>query len=383
MDGGNGIGLGEIKKGISNSRLVNKDKLKSSDNIELVITKFSYAADTTITTIIGGENFTTFLQTIHSKYTLIDLHNDILEIMIDDPNYHLANLHNYNHTDIPRLKLGGVDVQFFSIWVSPTAYTNYFQQSLVMRDLFYSELAANTTTIAQATTMQGALNLNSENKIAAVIGVEGGHSIENSIDNLLTLYNAGMRYLTITWNNSTSWAISAKDPRSAIQGLSVFGRQVIHTMDSLGVIIDVSHTGIQTIQDILTVTTNPIIASHSGARSVHNHYRNLYDSQIQDIANTGGVIGIVFYPYFLNGSSSAAIVDVINHIDHIVNLVGPDYIALGSDFDGIEVTPIGLEDTSKFPDLTLALLQHGYTEQEVAKFLGGNFRRVFEQVCNN
>ena len=200
--------------------------------------------------------------------------------MIDDPNYHLADLHNYNHTDIPRLQLGGVDVQFFSIWVSPTAYTNYFQQSLVMRDLFYSELAANTTTIAQATTMQGALNLNSEDKIAAVIGVEGGHSIENSIDNLLTLYNAGMRYLTITWNNSTSWAISAKDPRSAFQGLSVFGRQVIHTMDSLGVIIDVSHTGIQTIQDILTVTTNPIIASHSGARSVHDHYRNLYDSQI-------------------------------------------------------------------------------------------------------
>jgi membrane dipeptidase len=381
LDGGNGIGLGEIRSGISNS--YNSDKSTEAVNIEIVITKFSYAADTTITNITGGENFSTFLQTVHSKYTLIDLHNDVLEVMIDDPTYHLSTLHTYNHTDIPRLQSGGIDVQFFSIWVSPTAYTNYFQQSLVMRDLFYSELSADTSTIAQATTVQDALDLNNQNKIAAVIGVEGGHHIEESIDKLVQLYNAGMRYLTITWNNSISWAISAKDNRSTTQGLDNFGRQVIRTMDSLGIIIDVSHTGIRTIQDILVVTTNPIIATHSGARSVHDHYRNLYDSQIQDIANTGGVIGIVFYPYFLNGSANSSIADVIAHIDHIVNLVGIDYVAIGSDFDGIEVTPMGLEDTSKFPDLTLALLQHGYSESELEKILGGNFRRVFEQVCAN
>jgi len=381
LDGGNGIGLGEIKTGVSVSNKALKGNY--STNVEIVITKFSYAADTTITNIIGGENFTTYLQTIHSKYTLIDLHNDVLEVMIDDPNYHLSDWHNYNHTDIPRLKTGGVDVQFFSIWVSPTVYTNYFQQALVMRDLFYSELNANTSSIAQATTMQHALELNNQNKIAAVIGVEGGHTIENSLAKIDTLYNSGMRYLTITWNNSTEWAISAADSRTLTQGLSEFGRQVIRKLDSLGVIIDVSHVGIKTIQDILEVTTNPIIASHSGARAINNNKRNLYDWQIQDIANTGGVIGIVFYPYFLTGSSSAAISDVIEHIDHIVNLVGPDYVALGSDFDGIEVTPLGLENTSKFPALTLALLQHGYTEQDVAKFLGGNFKRVFEQVCKN
>ncbi|MBE0538621.1 MAG: membrane dipeptidase [Ignavibacterium sp.] len=381
LDGGNGIGFGEIKSGVYTSSRAMIGI--TSTNIEIVITKFSYAADTTITNITGGENLSTYLQTIHSKYTLIDLHNDVLEVMIDDPNYHLSEWHNYNHTDIPRLKTGGVDIQFFSIWVSPTAYTNYFQQALVMRDLFYSELADNSSNIAQATTMQNALELNSQNKIAAVIGVEGGHSIENSLDKLVTLYNSGMRYLTITWNNSTDWAISAADSRTLTQGLSEFGRQVIRKLDSLGVIIDVSHVGIKTIQDILEVTTNPIIASHSGARAINNNKRNLYDWQIQDIANSGGVIGIVFYPYFLTGSSSASIADVIAHIDHIVNLVGPDYVAIGSDFDGIEVTPVGLENTSKFPDLTLALLQHGYTEQEVAKFLGGNFRRVFEQVCKN
>jgi membrane dipeptidase len=304
--------------------------------------------------------------------------------MVGDPNYHLATLHNYNHTDIPRLQQGGVDIQFFSIWVSPTEYTNYFNQALVMRDLFYSELAANISTIQQATTIDQALQINAQNKIAAVIGVEGGHHIEESIDKLVQLYNAGMRYLTITWNNSVSWAISAADSRTTTQGLNSFGRQVIKTLDSLGVIIDVSHTGIKTIQDILQETTNPIVATHSGARAIRNHTRNLYDWQIQDIANSGGVVGIVFYPPFLTSNPPAYISDVIQHIDHIVNLVGIDYVAIGSDFDGIGTNVvIGLEDVSKYPDLTLALLEHGYTEQEVAKILGGNFRRVFEQVCGN
>lgn len=380
LDGGNGIGIGEIHSGISKNYYANNI---SATALEIVVSKFSYAADSIFASVAGGENFVTELQTIHSKYTLIDLHNDILEVMINDTSYHLKDLHSYNHTDIPRLQTGEVNMQFFSIWVDPFDYPYYFEPALNMRDRFYSELALNPITIGQANTMQEALTLNSQNKIAGVIGVEGGHHIDNSIDNLIELYNSGMRYLTITWNNSTSWAISAKDSRTLTQGLNNFGKEVIRKLDSLGVIIDVSHTGIKTIQDILTITNNPIIASHSGARSVHDHYRNLYDWQIQDIANTGGVIGVVFYPYFLNGSSNASIDDVIAHIDHIVNLVGTDYVALGSDFDGIEVTPTGLEDVSKFPDLTIALLQHGYSEQEVAKFLGRNFKRVFNQVCGN
>ena len=382
LDGGNGIGLGEIRSGISNR--FSSDIAIPVYNIEIVITKFSYAADTTIADIAGGENFSTFLQTIHSKYTLIDLHNDVLEVMVSDPDYHLADFHTYNHTDIPRLQQGGVDVQFFSIWVSPTGYTNYFQQALVMRDLFYSELDANFSIIEQATTMSQALRINNQNNIAAVIGVEGGHHIENSLDKIDTLYNAGMRYLTITWNNSTSWAISAQDSRTLVQGLSNFGRDVIRKLDSLGVIIDVSHVGIRTISDILAITNNPIIASHSGARAIRDHYRNLYDDQIQAIANGGGVIGIVFYPPFLTSNPPAQINDVIAHVDHIVNLVGTNHVAIGSDFDGIGTNVVvGLEDVTKYPDLTLALLQHGYTELEVAKFLGGNFRRVFEQVCGN
>ncbi len=384
LDGGVGIGLGEIRTGLIGNF---KDEIAIPVlSVEIIITKFGYAADSTTTNISGGENFSTYLQTVHSKYTMIDLHNDVLEVMVNDPQYHLATLHTYNHTDIPRLQQGEVDIQFFSIWVDPdsTHYTNYFQRALTMRDLFYSELTANPLTIAQAITIQQALELNNQNKIAGIIGVEGGHHIQNNLDYLDTLYNAGMRYLTITWNNSTNWAISARDSRTLTQGLTEFGKQVIRKLDSLGVIIDVSHVGIKTIQDILAVTTNPIIASHSGARALRDNTRNLYDWQIQDIANSGGVIGIVFYPPFLSNSSPVDISNVIQHIDHIVNLVGVNYVAIGSDFDGIGTNVvIGLEDVSKFPDLTLALLQHGYSELEVAKILGGNFRRVFEQVCGN
>ncbi len=172
LDGGNGIGLGEIYTGVSIN--LTKNNSTASTPIEIVITKFAYAADTIISNINGSEYFSTYLQTIHSKYTLIDLHNDVLEVMVSDPNYHLADLHTYNHTDIPRLQMGGVDVQFFSIWVSPTAYTNYFDQALVMRDIFYSELASNTSTIEQATTLQQALQINNQNKIAAVMVLKAG-----------------------------------------------------------------------------------------------------------------------------------------------------------------------------------------------------------------
>ena len=236
--------------------------------------------------------------------------------------------------------------------------------------------------LEQARTASEALAINAQGKIAGVLALEGGHSIENSIDHLIQLYQAGVRYMTITWNNSTDWAISAQDPLSQEMGLSDFGRKAIRTMDSLGIMIDVSHTGIKTIEDILETTRNPIIASHSGARALHDHYRNLYDEQIIAIANTGGLIGVVFYPSFLASSRTTVNVQtVVDHIEYIANLVGVEHVAVGSDFDGIERTPIGLENASQFPNLTLGLLKRGYSRQEAEQILGGNVLRVFRQVC--
>lgn len=382
LDGNSkGTGLQDFYQ-IGNPSVATINK-NNTNTFKIVYSKNSHLSDSTQITLNGGESLMMLLTSFHAASKLIDLHNDILEVMVHDTSYHLKHRHNYNHTDIPRLKDGGVDLQFFSVWVSPSQYSNYYQQALVMLNIFNSELNQNVNSISQARTWFEADSVIQQNKIAAVIGVEGGHHIENSIDKLVNLYNAGMRYMTITWNNSTDWAVSAQDSRSTTVGLNDFGKQVIRTMDSLGIIIDVSHTGIKTIQDILQETQNPIVATHSGVRALRNHYRNLYDWQIQDIANSGGVIGVVFYPYFLNGSSNAGIQDVIAHIDYIKNLVGIDYVAIGSDFDGIEVVPLGLEDTSKFPNLTEALFDHGYTKEEVEKILYKNFKRVFEQVCGN
>ena len=392
LDGGNGDGLTSIQSSGNTSshfqsRNKNHDGLlskPSSIQTSLIISKLGFISDTVITAVNGGEYFSTKLVTVHSHATLIDLHNDVLEVLAANPSYHLGTLQSSHHTDIPRLQKGGVDIQFFSDWVNPTQFPEslYYDQSQVLMSKLNNEINSNPSTIAQARNLQEALDLNNNGKIAAVIGVEGGHSIENNLDNLVNLYDQGMRYMTITWNNSTSWAVSAADSRSATVGLSDFGRSAIRMLDSLGVIIDISHTGIKTIQDILEVTHNPIVATHSGVRAIKNSTRNLYDSQINDIANSGGVIGVVFYPPFLT-TGTADIDDVIQHIDYIVNLVGIDYVAIGSDFDGIETTPVGLEDVSKFPALTLKLLEHGYSQEDVEKILGGNFMRVFEQVCGS
>jgi membrane dipeptidase len=379
LDGkGTGSGIQKINKiGDKNSF----KKYNITSQYRIVYSKITHIEDTVFAELTGGMSLLKLLKSFHHNTIMLDLHNDILERISADTSYRLKNRNTYNHTDIPRLREGGVDLQFFAIWVSPNQYTNYYQQALYMLNLFNREMNDNINSIAQARNWRQADSIINQGKIAAIIGVEGGHHIEDSIEKLLNLYNAGMRYLTITWNNSTSWAVSAADNRSTTVGLSDFGRQIIRKLDSLGVIIDVSHTGIKTIQDILQVTNNPIIASHSGARALRNHTRNLYDWQIQDIANSGGVIGVFFYPPFLNGTNNATIQDVINHIDYIKNLVGIDYVAIGSDFDGIGITPFGLEDVSKFPALTEALFNRGYSREDVEKILYKNFRRVFSQVC--
>ncbi|MBU1098324.1 MAG: membrane dipeptidase [Bacteroidetes bacterium] len=355
-----------------------------SGQYKIVFSKFAYVNDTLNVELLDDKYIETEMETIHSKAILVDLHNDVLEKMIDNPNYKLMDLHSYNHTDIPRLKLGGVDAEFFVVWVDPGTYAGrYFETATEMVNIFKSEAFDNFNNFQQGYNASSVITIVNDKKISGILAVEGGHAIENSMSNLKYLYDQGMRYLTITWNNSTDWAVSAQDSRSNSVGLSEFGKKVIRTMDSLGVIIDVSHTGIKTIEDILETTSNPIIASHSGVRSIMNHYRNLYDDQIIAIAKSGGVIGVVFYPPFLGTNSSAVNINtVIDHIDYIVDLVGVDYVALGSDFDGIGTNTVnGLEDVSKFPFLTYKLLEKGYTRNEVEKILGGNFMRVFQKVC--
>lgn len=386
LDGGFGTGLSGFRAGNSTSNNANRlNKINTPISLKIRSTKFEYVTYLIDTVITGDEHFGFSMETVHSYCRLIDFHNDLPERMVDDTSYHIANYNTYNHTDIPRMKKGGLHAQFFAIWVNPNTHgNNPYNRAVDMINHFESELALNAESIGKARSPQEIVTLNNEGKIAAILAVEGGHTIENDILKLKALYDKGVRYMTITWNNSIGWAISAQDPLSTTVGLNDFGRDVIRTMDSLGIIIDVSHVGIKTIQDILSVSTNPIVATHSGARALRNHTRNLYDNQIVSIALSGGVIGIVFYPPFLSSTGSVNVARVVDHIDHIVNLVGIHHVAVGSDFDGIGTnTVLGLEDVSKFPNLTKELLQRGYSLEEIELILRGNIMRVFEQVTAN
>jgi membrane dipeptidase len=378
LDGHGGGGWGMVSTSGGRTRLGGAAK-RTAASYDIIATKFVYMPDTAYATGSGVIDFQ--LETVHHHAFVFDLHNDVMEKAI--LGYQIGIRHTVEQSDIPRFRDGGVDAQMFALWtdwrdtVAHPAYT----YTLQMADTFYAQVNRSSAEIAQARSSDDLRRLLGEGKMAGVLAIEGGHAIENDIGKLKTFYALGARYLTITWNNSTSWAVSAADARSASVGLSEFGRVVVRTLDSLGMLIDVSHTGIKTIWDILATTKNPIIATHSGARALNNHYRNLTDAQIDSIAGRGGVIGIVFYPTFLSASRTATIDTVIRHIDYIRNRAGVNCIAIGSDFDGIETVPLGLEDVSKMPNLTGALLRRGYTIEDVHKILGGNVLRVFTQVC--
>ncbi len=380
LDGHGGGGLGNV---LTSGRRARETSLArgTATAFSIVVSKLLYMPDTVHTLLQGSAVFDVQLETVHEHAFLFDLHNDVMEKAV--VGYQLGIRHTTDQSDLPRFREGGMDAQMFALWTDwrDSVAHPYYSYTIAMVDTFNSQIRQNPSALAQARTYDEVMQVHASGKLAGVLAVEGGHAIENDITKLKTFYDLGARYLTITWNNSLPWAVSAQDSRSATVGLSDFGRQVIRTMDTLGMIIDVSHTGIRTITDILATTKNPIIASHSGVRALNNHYRNLTDVQIDSIAGRGGVIGVVFYPPFLSSRGGVNIDTVVRHIDYIKNRVGVDYVAIGSDYDGIETVPVGLEDVSKMPNLTAALLRRGYSISDVHKILGENYLRVFKQVC--
>ncbi len=366
---------------------------------------------------------------IHYDAIVADTHNDVLLRVMEGEDITVET--DRGHTDLVRLKKGGVDVQVFAVWVDPIAFAkNSFKRANQMIDTLYSIVKRNPDKIAIVTNSSELEKALSEGKICAVIGVEGGHAIENSIEKLEQLYKRGVRYLGLTWNNSTDWASSAFDETTnpeklKVRGLSEFGKKVIRKMDELGMLIDVSHLGEQAFWDVIKTTTKPVIASHSSVYSLCPHYRNLKDEQIKAIAETGGVVFVNFFPEYIDstfaqkrkqlGEKYKAQLDslrvlyehdqrayrqarrqlmkkaseelrppldvLIDHIDYIAKLVGVDHVGLGSDFDGISITPLEMDDVSFLPNITRELLKRGYSIEDVKKILGGNFLRVFKQVC--
>ena len=368
---------------------------------------------------------------IHMDSFVADTHNDILLRAMEGEDI-LSN-HPDAQSDLEKFKLGGVDLQVFSIWVSPNEFeeSEYFQKAdnMITKLEFLCSRVPDKWRLIK--TYQD-INYNQKRNImSCMIGVEGGHVIGDDITKVKYFYDRGMRYLGLTWNNSNSIASSAKDEFENISvlkkvGLTDFGREVIRECNRLGVMIDISHAGENTFWDVIDLTSKPIIASHSSVYALCPHYRNLKDEQITAIGENGGVVFVNFYPGYIDSTyldkaqlihlkyelerqvlaekydttSNAywyaeskllkheksrivpSINDVIKHIKYISDLIGVDHVGIGSDYDGVDIMPTGLEDVTKLPFLTKKLLDNGFTIRQVRKILGGNFKRIFKEVCD-
>ncbi|MEO6290191.1 MAG: dipeptidase [Ginsengibacter sp.] len=361
---------------------------------------------------------------IHRKAIVVDTHNDILMKAADIGIVFDQDLTGIAHSDLARWKQGGLDVQIFSVYCDGDkkdafAYANREMDSLD------AVVARNPDKIVKVANYAEMMKAVKQHKIAAMFGVEGGHMIEDDLNKLKTLYKRGARYLTLTHNVAPSWATSAADETTKKdlphKGLTDFGRQVVQRMNELGMLIDVSHAGEQTFWDVINTSTKPIIASHSSVYSLTPHRRNLKDDQIKAIAKNGGVIQVNFNPGFIDstfdkkeiaffkeyvaekdsllksGMDEFYMMDylydkyadeansmrpplsmLIDHIDYIVKLVGVNYVGLGSDFDGINLTPQQLNDVTSYLLITKALVGKGYSRKDITKILGGNFLRVLK-----
>jgi len=363
-------------------------------------------------------------QKIHNKAIVVDTHNDILMQAADRGIVFDRDLTGITHSDLARWKKGGVDVQLFSVYCDGDKKNAYAYANREM-DSLDAVVGRNPDKIVKVFSYAELLKAVKQHKIAAMFGVEGGHMIEDDLNKLDTLYKRGARYLTLTHNIAPSWATSAADETTKSnmphKGLTDFGKQVVQRMNQLGMLIDVSHAGDQTFWDIINTTTKPIIASHSSVYSLVPHRRNLKDDQIKAIAKNGGVIQVNFNPGFIDSSfdkketaflkNHAAENDslmksgmaewytldylykkyaaetnsmrpplsmLIDHIEYIIKLVGADYVGLGSDFDGINITPQQLDDVTTYPLITKALVEKGYSKKDIDKILGGNFLRVLK-----
>jgi membrane dipeptidase len=366
---------------------------------------------------------------IHRRAVAIDMHADTVQFIVDegaDINRRLTT----THLDAVRMREGGLDAQFFSIWVEPETYGFGGEGAIKRADEQIEAIRAlaenSPETWALATTAEDIRRAAAEGKLAALLGLEGGYPIDEKLENVERYYRMGVRYLTLTWTHSLSWAGSSGDAAGQSRGLNNFGRAVIGEMNRLGMMVDVSHVSDKTFWDAVETSVKPVVATHSNCRRLANVARNVTDEMIRAIAKTGGVTCVVFYPGFVEpgwmeakdaldreiapqveeagrnaqgrGSFKRIARDrvrereyaarlpptnaarVADHVDHIVRLVGVEHVGIGSDFDGIQSTPRDLSTVAELPNLTAELLRRGYTEEDVDKILGGNILRVMEEV---
>ena len=367
---------------------------------------------------------------VHQKAIIVDGHNDITSPMVDEDfdlrtssvgKFHLGG--DPFHTDIARLKAGGITGEFFAIYVSGSTMRTggAMRRAMDMIDATYREVERSPESLTMCTTAADIRRAKKQNKICILMGIEGGYVIEDSLYALRDFYRLGVRYMTLTHNVATNWADAHNDQKHG--GLTEFGKDVVREMNRLGMLVDISHVSVDTMNDALDVSTAPIIASHSGARALNDHTRNVPDDVLKRVAKNGGVIMVNYYPSFLDARTNkeenerstklrdqiaalrtqykddqkgfdeaerklmeanpiyvAPYTRIVDHIDHIKQVAGIDYVGLGSDYDGVPFLPAGMNGAEDLPLVTYEMLKRGYTEQEVRKVLGENFLRAFAQA---
>ncbi|MGB0036586.1 MAG: dipeptidase [Candidatus Acidiferrales bacterium] len=362
---------------------------------------------------------------LHFRSIVVDTHDDTTQRLLD-PHFDLGIRHADGNIDIPRMREGGLGAIFFSIWISGSVTgPEAVKRALDQIDAVRETVAKHPKDLALATTADDIRRAHAAGKIAALMGVEGGHMIASDLGVLRSFAALGVRYMTLTHSVNDEWADSSTD-KPAHNGLTDFGKQVVHEMNRLGMMVDISHVADKTFYDALAISEAPMIASHSSCRALCDAPRNMTDQMIKDLAAKGGVIQINYHVGFLSqefqdaqkahpelgkqiddvvkkrcgGNETCELVEtekvvremctqgklprvewtkIIEHIDHAVKLVGADHVGLGSDFDGA-VMPFGMEDVTFIPEITDALLKKGYSESDIQKILGGNTLRVMEQV---
>jgi membrane dipeptidase len=367
---------------------------------------------------------------IHKKAIIVDGHNDITSPMVDEDfdlrtnsigKFHLGG--DPFHTDIARLKAGGITGEFFAIYVSGSTMKTggAMRRAMDLIDATNREVERNPDSLSSCTTAAEIRRAKKQNKICILMGIEGGYVIEDSLYALRNFYRLGVRYMTLTHNVATNWADAHRDEKH--NGLTDFGKEVVREMNRLGMLVDISHVSEKTMNDALDVSTAPIIASHSSARGVHDHTRNVSDAVLQRVAKNGGVIMVNYYPSFLDARTNkeenersarlrdqlaalreqykddrkaydeaerklmdanpiyvAPYMRIVDHIDHMKKVAGIDIIGLGSDYDGVPFLPAGMNGPEDLPLITYEMLKRGYTEQEIRKVLGENFLRAFSKA---
>jgi membrane dipeptidase len=370
--------------------------------------------------VSSGQDSAERARRIHARLVGVDSHIDTLQRVLNG-NEDISRATGRGHVDLPRLKQAGMTAPFFALWV-PTYYpgSEAVRRTLQLRDAMQSVLDAHPDQIELATTAADVERIAGAGRIAAVLTLEGGHQIADDLSVLRVYHRLGIRSMTLTHFRNNNWADASTDrPRHG--GLTDFGREVVREMNRLGMIVDISHVSDKTFYDTLAVTTKPLIASHSSCRALSDVPRNMTDDMIRALGRNGGVIGINFGAGFVSAKDAAALRqrigdavatepgvtgraldefaradylkeygemkpaaatldDAVAHIVHAAKIAGVDHVGIGSDWDGINMVPAGLEEVSKMPALTAALLDRGFSEEDVRKILGGNFLRVLREV---